>query len=352
MIQSPRSKILHSSPIERNEGLLGGTGNTLSLGFVFFLLGVVLGPGFLPIACLFAVYVATTRLVRDGKTDEEYFSAVTKTSIWPLAIGIVIHFFTLGILQLLLLGDAIRSVPSWAQSLVQLYSAIPVSKFIIGQLVLMCLAIGAYSWSRVAPDKRNDKESFFVELTAVLKKLLGTSYAYWEYLYKTRLQTLLSLAAKRLEKGLADMENGFVNPQDAMAPARQLPQATVSRMYAILSQLPESSSSSILYFANTAECNDSFMEVSARGTELEAITIGFTHPPTEGADWRAFSVEIANMQTHPFIKEICEYSVSGIETRLGTDDYAELVSELNTVLNQPIAENNIRPPQQAPKTMY
>lgn len=116
-------------------------------------------------------------------------------------------------------------------------------------------------------------------------------------------------------------------------------------------ELPESGSMT-MYFEQSEEYVDSFIEVSTRDSVVQDISIAFTFPATATTEWQGYAITIDQQETMPRMTALEEIAVDGSTTRLETQELSWLAAHFVLVCQQPLAPGGERPGQAAPSTMY
>lgn len=109
----------------------------------------------------------------------------------------------------------------------------------------------------------------------------------------------------------------------------------------------------IIYFEQTPEYADSFMQVTTEQGEVAEVYIAFTFPPSDCDDWLSYIVSIANPDSEsPELLSLEEVTVDGESSALEHTELNWLAEHFAAVCSLPLAADDEKPPQLAPKSMY
>ncbi len=108
-----------------------------------------------------------------------------------------------------------------------------------------------------------------------------------------------------------------------------------------------------IYFENSPDYVDSFLELYTENGLVTLLNVAFTIPPNEeNPEWVSYNAEITNLKQLPSLKRCEEILQNGTVNKLGAEYHEWLADCFEVVLTQPLAPDNVRPPQQAPSAMY
>jgi hypothetical protein len=108
----------------------------------------------------------------------------------------------------------------------------------------------------------------------------------------------------------------------------------------------------VIYFEQSAEYVDSFMQVTTEAGEVSETYLAFTFPPSDGDDWLSYIATIGSPESTPELLSLEEITVNGESTALDPKEIDWLSEHFVAVCQQATTRDGERPPQAAPTTVY
>lgn len=107
----------------------------------------------------------------------------------------------------------------------------------------------------------------------------------------------------------------------------------------------------MIYYENTADYVDSFLEASSRDRQATSLNIAFTIPPnSENPAWTSYNIKLVNPEQAVSLTRFVEINQNGDETDLDNSYLAWIADTLEVIFAYTTLDE--RPEQQAPRSMY
>lgn len=153
---------------------------------------------------------------------------------------------------------------------------------------------------------------------------------------------------------------GYMNPYDPEPPAVQtgkVPATLLTRIAIAAQRCYDQYDLGMkgpvgIYFQQSSEYVDSFLEVTMTEGMVAEIYVAFTYPPAEDTGWLPYAVRIEDPEDLPDLLALEEIDENGHVTQLSATELNWLADEFIAVCALPTTPNNTRPHQAAPTTMY